>query len=109
MGNAGSSLDETTVDCLDVFQRGVRLKVLLMICDDIKAGRLNLVKEKQNPSHGEQLVYGLVKPITETKKCSYAKHIHDNDNTRDLVGECNVFVSHPWSADFQLTVSAIVE
>jgi len=97
------------VDSLDISNRGVRLEVLLEVCKKIEAGLLQLPKDGKDRSPGERIVHGLVKPITETKTCSYSEYLYGDPNTRSLVGKCNVFLSHPWRADFDVTVAAIVQ
>jgi len=101
--------ENTFGDCIELSDRGVRLEVLQKICKVVDAGRLEVPMDGKKRSPGECIVDGLVKPVTETRKCSYATHLYQDPNTRNLVGKCNTFLSHPWSADFQITVAAIVE
>jgi len=101
--------ENTVIDDIDLSNRGVRLEVLLKICDDVDAGRLKVPSDDKKRSAGERLVDGLVKPVTDTRKCSYATHLWQDPNTRHLVGKCNVFLSHPWSGDFKDTVAALDE
>jgi len=109
-GNFYSRPYETTSsDSIMIANRGVRLKVLQKISDDLKAGRLQLPADNKKRSFGEQIVDGLVKPVTNSRKCSYATYLYEDPNTKDLVGKCNTFLSHPWSADFEITVAALSE
>jgi len=109
MGNYFSGLfHETEGDNIEISQRGVRLEALQKISEGIDVG-LNLPADDEKRNPGEQLVDGLIKPLTDKRKCSYATHLFQDPNTRNLVGQCNVFVSQPWSSTFQVTVAAIVE
>jgi len=101
--------DDPEGDVIDLDDRGVRLEVLLKVCEDVKAGRLTVPNDGRKRSHGEHIVDGLVKPRTQTRKCSYCTYLYQNHTTRNLVGRINTFVSHPWRADFQITVDALVE
>jgi len=101
--------DEIEGDVIDLDDRGVRLEVLLKVCEIVKAGRLNVPVDDKKRSPGESIVDGLVKPETKTSKCSYCSHLYKNRRTRHLVGRINTFVSHPWRTDFQITVDALVE
>jgi len=105
-----SQIFETTFgDDVELSHRGVRLEVLQKICKEVEAGRLQVPADDKERSPGERIVDGLVKPVTDTRKCSFATHLLQEPSTRNLVGKCNTFVSHPWSADFQVTVAALVE
>jgi len=101
--------DEKKVEDIEISQRGVRLEALQKLCEDINGGRMNLPMDDEKRNPGEQLVDGIVKPLTDTSKCSYASYLYQNPNTTNLVGPCNAFVSQPWSSTFQTTVAAIVE
>jgi len=108
MGSFFTSISRNPVaGNLDISNRGVRLESLQEICTKIEAGLLQLPNDEKDRSHGERIRDGLVKPITDTKKCSYAEYLYGDLNTRSLVGKCTTFVSHPWSANFRVTVAAI--
>jgi len=96
-------------DVIDLDDRGVRLEVLLKVCEIVKAGQLTVPEDDKERSPGERIVDGLVKPATKSRRCSYCTHLHQNPSTRNLVGRINTFVSHPWRTDFQITVDALVE
>jgi len=99
----------TVGDDIELVDRGVRLEILLKICEDIKAGRLKVPNDGKKRSHGECIVDALVKPVTARRKCSFATYLHWVPETRNFVGRCNTFLSHPWSANFQDTVAALEE
>jgi len=101
--------DDFEGDVIDLDDRGVRLEVLLKVCEIVKAGQLNVPEDDKKRSPGESIVDGLVKPETKTRKCSYCSHLYQNRSTRHLVGRINTFVSHPWRTNFQITVDALVE
>jgi len=101
--------DHIEGDVIDLDDRGVRLEVLLKVCEIVKAGRLTVPLDEKKRSPGERIVDGLVKPVTKTRRCSYCTHLYQNTSTRNLVGRINTFVSHPWRTDFQITVDALVE
>jgi len=50
-----------------------------------------------------------VKPWTKANKCSLAEEFANKKGTKHLVGRCTAFVSHPWSVNFKVTLSAVVE
>lgn len=107
MGNFLSLFMDTAT--LKISDRGVRLEVLQEICDRIDKGLMDVPNDDKIRSPGEQIVDGIVKPATEEKKCSYAEHLYADTKTRNLIGECNAFLSHPCSGNFKVTVAAIAE
>jgi len=96
-------------DAIELIDRGVRLKVLQQVYEEVQAGRLAVPDDFKDPSPGESIVHGLVKPLTNTMKCSYSSYLYENASTRNLVGRINTFVSHPWHYDFGILISALVE
>lgn len=56
---------EKTVEDIEISQRGVRLEVLQKLCEDINDGRMNLPMDDEKRNPGEQLVDGIVKPLTD--------------------------------------------
>jgi len=92
-----------------ICERGLRLEALVMIAQDIKDGRTNLPDDIKELSPGDQIVSGFVKPITATHNLSYVEHFYQKYRSRNLVGECNTFVSHPWSGDFEDLIAALSE
>ena len=109
MGNATTSFSQTAVESLDLTERGLRLEALQQIHTDFKEKRITFAKDQKDLSPGERLVYGFVKPATEEKKWSYASQLYHDPSTRELVGKCTTFVSHPWFTDFHVTLEAICE
>jgi len=94
---------------LKISDRGVRLEVLQEICTRIETGQIDVPNDEKKRNPGEEIVDGIVKPVTNEWKCSYAEYLYADPNTRNLVGECNAFLSHPWGTKFKVTVAAIAE
>jgi len=108
MGNVLSYFTRAT-SAMKISDRGVRLEVLQDICNRIDTGQMDVPNDEKKRSPGEQIVDGIVKPVTDERKCSYAEYLYADTNTRELVGECNAFLSHPWGTEFKVTVAAIAE
>ena len=107
MGNA--CFGATEVEHLDLTERGLRLEALQQAYSDFKKISIRFANDQKDLSPGERLVYGFVKPATEAEKWSYADQLYHDLSTRELVGKCTTFVSHPWFTDFKVTLSAICE
>jgi len=90
-----------------MIERGLTLEALLMIAQDIRDERRNLPDDELSP--GDQIVEGFVKPLTATHNLSYVEHFYQEYRSRNFVGECNTFVSHPWSGDFEDLIAALSE
>jgi len=92
-----------------IIERGLRLEALLMIAQDIKDKRANLPDDIKELSPGDQIVTGFVKPVTAKHNLSYVEHFYQKYLSRNLVGECNTFLSHPWSGNFEDLIAALSE
>jgi len=92
-----------------IFERGLRLEALRMIAQDIRDKRMNLPDDIKELSQGDQIVTGFVKPVTAKYKLSYVEHFYQKYLSENLVGECNTFLSHPWSGKFEDLMAALSE
>jgi len=90
-----------------IFERGLQLEALLMIAQDIRDKRTNFPDDIKELSSGDQIVTGFVKPVTAKYKLSYVEHFYQKYHSRNLVGVCNTFLSHPWSGDFEDLIAAL--
>jgi len=107
--NADSESESLTPKEFSIFERGLTLEALLMIAQDIRDKRTNFPDEIKELTPGDQIVTGFVKPVTAKHKLSYVEHFYQEYLSRNLVGECNTFLSHPWSGDFEDLISALSE
>jgi len=98
-----SSNKLVSVDTLYLHKRGVRLEVIKKI--------LNYEHLKKNVLYnfGEHVVENFVKPATKRARISYAEMLSYDPNTDHLVGDCNVFLSHPWSLPIEDVVSSLID
>jgi len=94
----------TRISILPLEQRGVTLEAIKKIIQDLKRNVINL--NVNNAS--ELLVEKLVKPESEACLVSYAETLFMDANTKHLVGDCNVYLSHPWSLPIADVVGALI-
>jgi len=60
-------------------------------------------------SPGENIVVNFIKPNTQQNEKSYVECLFNDLLTQHLIGDCTMYVSHPWSIDFSETLAALGE